>query len=82
MANRYRCLVCGAVAEIDLENKRMIVEPRPPKVPPARRGHVVQAAFSFPSHGDCQFNKPLDKIDLSKLEPVDHAFAYEGGVPR
>ena len=80
---RYRCRTCLAVAEIDLEKRTMILEPRAPNVPMPQAGRVTQVAYSFPSHADCEFNRPLDKIRLDRLERVDtHASAYEKGVPR
>ena len=81
MAKRYRCKVCGAVAEVDKGNKTMIVQPAPLKIPQPRRG-VFQVAFTFPSHADCEFNKPVDQIRLDRLEEVKYAFAHEGGVTR
>ena len=81
MAKRYRCPVCGAVAEIDKGNKKMVIQPVPPKIPKPHGG-ALQVAFSFPSHADCEFNKPIDEIQLDRLEAVESAFAHEGGVPR
>lgn len=81
MAKRYRCPVCKAVAEIDKGSKKMVIQPVPPKIPEPHRG-AFQVAFTFPSHADCEFNKPVDQIRLDRLEPVDSAFAHEGGVSR
>ena len=68
---RYKCPICGAIADIDLEKKRMVLEPRPPDLPSPRRGVAVQVAYSSSSHGDCEFNKPIDKINLARLDRVE-----------
>lgn len=82
MGQRYRCPVCGTVAEIDLEKRVLIMEPVSPKIPKPERG-VKQVAYAFPSHGDCEFNKPVDEIEIENLIEVDHMFIYETyrGVP-
>ena len=81
----YKCPQCGAIAEIDKERKTVTVEVKPGKIPTPSLGTMIPvSAFTFPSHFDCEFNKPVDEIDLDLLEKVDHAFIYETyrGVPR
>lgn len=81
---KYKCGTCGAIAEIDKEKKTITVEVKAGKIPDltlGTRGSV--SAFTFPSHPDCEFNKPVDEIDLENLVEVDHVFIYETyrGVP-
>lgn len=80
----YKCCQCGAIAEIDKEKKTITVEVKPGKIPTPTLGTLnPQMAFTFPSHFNCEFNKPVDEIDLDLLEKVDHKFIYEThrGVP-
>jgi len=82
---KYKCPECGAIAEIDKEKKTITVEVQAGKIPAPSLGVMSSAkAFTFPSHFDCEFNKPVDEIDLDLLEEVDHVFLYETyrGVPR
>lgn len=82
MKTRYRCPKCGAVAEIDRKRKTIIIETSPPKIPKPTRGRLIQVSLNIPSHTDCEFAKPIDKIDISKLEPVEgYEFAHERRVP-
>lgn len=81
----YKCPKCGAIAEIDKEKKTVTVEVKPGKIPTPALGTLNPAsAFTFPSHADCEFNKPVDEINIEALIEVDHAFIYETyrGVPR
>ena len=81
----YKCKECGAIAEIDKEKKTITVEVQAGSIPAPSLGFMHSAkAFTFPSHFDCEFNKPVDEIDLDLLEEVDHVFLYETyrGVPR
>jgi len=82
MRMKYRCKKCGAVAEIDLENKKIIIEPETMVPPPLTAGVARQISFGFPSHPDCEFAKPINEINLKNLEPVEvHEFAFERSVP-
>jgi len=81
---KYQCPECKAIAEIDKEKKTVTVEVKAGKIPTPALGTMNPvSAFAFPSHADCEFNKPVDEIDLDLLEPVDHSFIYEThrGVP-
>lgn len=81
---RYQCPVCKAIAEIDKEKKTVTVEFKAVKLPTPALGTLnPPAAFTFPSHLDCEFRKPVDEIDLDLLEEVEHKFIYEThrGVP-
>jgi len=57
---RYRCKVCGVEAEIDLSAKKIdvVLVTIKPEFP------------SFPLHSDCELAKPIEQIDLTKLERV------------
>ena len=76
---RYRCPVCGAVAEIDKKAKTITVEPKLMKVPEPRPGGLFGGfSVSFPSHPDCEFVKPVDRIVFENLEPAEeHIFRTE-----
>lgn len=79
---KYRCRKCGAVAEIDFENKKIIIEPKPMAVPSLTGMVSRQISFAVPSHPDCEFAKPINEINLKNLEPVEvHEFAFERRVP-
>ena len=79
---KYRCKVCGAIAEIDVDSKNITIEYTPPELPePSRTMRIgMNAAFSFPSHSDCEFTKAVDKINIDALEKVDEGFFHKGGV--
>lgn len=81
---KYRCPKCDAIAEVDKERKTITVEVKAGKIPTPTLGTLSPVvAFAFPSHPDCEFNKPVDEIDLENLIEVDHMFIYETyrGVP-
>lgn len=73
---KYKCLVCGTVADIDKENKTMIREAPAIKHPKPGKDHRLYA-FTFPSHPDCELAKPIDEIRLEALKEVDHTFKHE-----
>ena len=82
---KYQCPECKAIAEIDKEKKTVTVEVKAGKIPTPSLGTINPvSAFTFPSHADCEFNKPVDEIDLDLLEKVDHTFISKTyrGVPR
>ena len=59
MKYKYRCPVCQAAADVDLEKKTVHVY-----LPPGTR--------NFPAIGHaCELIKAIDEIDLSKLEKVE-----------
>lgn len=57
---RYRCPKCKTIAEIDFDRK--IKKFTLPK------GATAGLVWRFPIHRDCELNKSLDEIDVSKLE--------------
>ena len=64
--NKYRCPVCGYIAEIDKEEKTVMVF-----LPPGAR--------TFPQVGHrCELPKAVDQIVLSKLEKLDEPMGDEG----
>lgn len=66
MLKKYRCPICGVVAEIDKGSRKMnVIVPLPPPLPGAR--HMV---VSFPTHPDCELAKDVDSVNLSKLEEI------------
>ncbi len=77
---KYRCPTCKAIAEIDKGGKNITIEYPAPTFPKPNRTLRIgmQAAVSFPSHADCEFLKPVDKINISALEPVDVKFVHKG----
>jgi len=77
---RYRCPTCGAIGEVDKENKTLTVQYEAPKIPePNPQTGNRPVSFKYPSHLDCEFRKTVDEIDVSKLTPVDNvAFVFEG----
>lgn len=57
--DKYRCPVCGYVAEIDQAAKVVKI-------------HLPPAALSFPRPGHaCELAKAVDQIDLAKLEKLE-----------
>jgi len=82
---KYQCPTCKAIGEIDVELKTLTVEVTAGTIPTPSLGiRHHTSSFVFPSHADCEFNKPVDEINLSLLEKVDHVFKFETyrGVPR
>lgn len=75
---KYRCPTCGATAEIDVDNKKTTIEYSGLTLPKPNRAMRIgmQAAQCFPSHGDCEFTKPVDEISLDALEQVDEDFVH------
>lgn len=57
---KYRCPVCGVVADIDRANRKKALD---------FRGKSRKDAC-FPKHPDCELAKGIDSMDFSKLEPV------------
>lgn len=58
MKYKYRCPVCQAAADIDPEKKTVSV-------------YLPRGTRNFPAIGHaCELTKPIDEIDLSKLEKV------------
>ena len=66
----YKCPTCGATAHID-KKKREIVVHIPPFKPPRPEPFKAPVTMTFPSHFDCELAKPVDQIDLKKLEKVE-----------
>jgi hypothetical protein len=64
----YKCLKCGLTGHIDLEAKTVTLHMQPLDIKNLKPGR--QAAFSVPSHFDCEFAKRIDQIDTSKLVQV------------
>lgn len=56
---KYKCLLCGCVAEIDQAAKVV-------------RVHLPSTALSFPQPGHpCELAKAVNEIDLTKLEKLE-----------
>lgn len=65
---RYRCGECGVEAEIDKENRTVVIHYRPE--PSLVAVSIPPASIHFPLHPDCELAKPVGEIDVSKLERV------------
>lgn len=55
---KYRCPKCGVEAVIEGRNIHVYVQ-----LTAARGSH-------WPLHADCEYSKPIDEIDVSKLERI------------
>jgi Cu/Ag efflux protein CusF len=64
----YKCPKCGLTGHVDLEAKTVTLHMSP--IDAKNLKPRMQAAFSVPSHVDCEFAKRIDQIDLDKLEKV------------
>jgi len=67
----YKCPVCGATAHIDKPKKLLVIHLPPIKPPKAGIERKPPVSFCFPSHFDCELAKPINLIDLEKLEKVE-----------
>lgn len=68
--SEYKCPTCGASASID-KKKRKIVIRFSVNVPKRIEPFKPPITTHFPSHIDCELGKPVDKINLKRLERVD-----------
>ena len=69
MLARYRCKDCGVEAEIDKENRTVVIHYRPG--PPSIAAAIISpSGFHFPLHPDCELVKDIDSIKFGKLEEV------------
>jgi len=64
----YKCPKCGLTGHIDVETKTVTLHMPTLDMKNIKPGK--QAAFSVPSHFDCEFAKRIDQIDLDKLVKV------------
>lgn len=67
----YKCPTCGATAHIDKKKKLLVIHVPPIKLPKTFKPHSGPLSFCFPSHFDCELGKPVNEIDLKKLEKVE-----------
>lgn len=68
----YECPTCHARAHINTKTKTLTVHAPPFQLKPGDiKAGRAPMSFCVPSHFDCELAKPLDKIDIKKLIPVE-----------
>ena len=64
----YRCPKCGLTGHVDVEGKTVTIHPPAIDTKLLKKGK--QVTMCYPNHFDCEFAKPVNQIDTSKLEKV------------
>jgi len=66
----YKCPVCKTTAHVDKTTGQVVIHLPSPKIPKDIKARTLPLSLKFPSHPDCELAKPVNMIDLTKLEKV------------